>query len=160
MTCRPGHPPRHPDFEPGNVVAVKHGAWSPRRVDPLATELVEQVTSSVDWLRPCDSSAVWAWARCEARVQLVTEFLMDHGGDLGADDATRRASDLLTRLEARAESLRSKLGFDPLSRARLGRDVAASKVDLASIIAKGAEIASRRLEAIDATEVPADENEP
>ena len=115
MTCRPGHPPRHPDFEPGNVVAVKHGAWSPRHVDPLATELVEQVTTSVDWLRPCDSSAVWAWARCEARVQLVTQFLMDHGGDLGADDATRRASDLLTRLEARAESLRSKLGFDPFS---------------------------------------------
>jgi hypothetical protein len=44
-----------------------------------------------------------------------------------------RPTALLDRLEARAESLRARLGFDPLSRARLGRDTVASELDLARL---------------------------
>jgi hypothetical protein len=144
----------------GNTLAMKAGDRSPRRVEPLAAQIVEQATSDVDWLRDCDAAAVWAWARTEARCQLLSEYLMDNGGDVSDDPSVQRASERLTRLEGRAESLRSKLGFDPLSRARLGRDVAATKVDLASILADGAEIASRRFAALDATEVPDEGNEP
>ena len=132
MTCRPGHPPRHEPFGDGNVVALKHGAWSPRKVEPLAAELVERVTSGVAWLRNVDRPAVWAWARTEARVQLLSEWLADRG-DLDDAGDVRPAADLLTRLEARAESLRARLGFDPLSRARLGRDTVAAEFDLARI---------------------------
>ena len=58
----------------------------------------------------------------------------DKGGDIDdIDETVRPAADLLARLSARCESMRSKLGLDPLSRARLGRDVAASKVDLAKL---------------------------
>jgi terminase small subunit-like protein len=137
VTCRSGHPPRHPDFAAGNTVAVRHGAYSPRRVDPLAAEVVEQALADVDWLQPCDRPAVWAWARSEARVQLLGEWLAEQGGDVDDDGSVRPAAELLNRLEARAESLRSKLGLDPLSRARLGRDVAATRVDLEALRAEG-----------------------
>lgn len=117
---------------PGNEIALRHGAWSPRKIDPLAAEMVEQFASDLDWLQPCDRPAVWAWARCEARVQLLAEWLADRG-DLDDDGDVRPAADLLTRLETQAAGLRARLGLDPLARARLGRDVAASRLDLAKL---------------------------
>jgi hypothetical protein len=120
-------------FRPGNTVALRHGAWSPRKVEPLAAEYVETVAGSANWLRDCDAPAVWAWARTEARVQLLSEWLADRGGDLDDEGTVRPAAALLDRLEARAESLRARLGFDPLSRARLGRDTLASELDLARL---------------------------
>ena len=150
MSCQPTHAPRHPDFTPGNTVALRHGAWSPRTVEPLAAELVEAIAGTVDWWKPADMPSVWAWARTEARCQLLTEYLAVHGGDLDDDGSVRAAADLLTRLEARAESLRSKLGLDPLARARLGRDVASTQVDLARIWADDDEATEPPLEATEA----------
>ena len=42
--------PNFPNFAPGNVAAVRHGAWSPRRVEPLAAELVATVRLRVGGL--------------------------------------------------------------------------------------------------------------
>jgi len=133
MTCRPGHAPKHPDFAPGNVAALRHGAWAKRLVDPAAEELLAATEQTVDWWRECDRPAAWAWARTEVRIQRLTEWLASQGGDIDGDGAVRPAAALLSTLEARAESLRARLGLDPLSRARLGRDVAASQVDLARL---------------------------
>ena len=66
-------------FRPGNLVALRHGAYSPRRVEPLAQELVDVVLAdpstaclqAARW-RP----AVWAWARA---------------GPAGLDDADQPA---------------------------------------------------------------------
>jgi hypothetical protein len=81
-------------------------------------------------------------------VQLLVEYLADlasalheddpgHGGigDLD-DEAVARAYLLLHRAEARADRCRSKLGLDPLSAARLGRDIAAGQVDMARLMAE------------------------
>ena len=122
-------------FEAGNQVALKHGAWSPRRVDPRASELVELVSPTVSWWTPADRPAVWAWARCEARIELLVEYLAELG-DLDDAGDVRPASDLLTRLESQAMGHRARLGLDPLSRARLGRDTAAAQVDLARLWAE------------------------
>ncbi len=122
-----------PPFEEGNVAALHHGAYSPRKVDPLAAEILAQTRQHVTGWRATDEASVWAWARTEARIQLLTEWLADRGGDLDDAGAVRPAADLLTKLEARAESMRGRLGLEPLSRARLGRDVAAQSVDLARL---------------------------
>jgi hypothetical protein len=136
---------QRPPFQPGNEAAVQHGAWSPRRVDPLAGELVDLVLSDPataylqagHW-RP----ALWAWARAEAQVQLLEEWLAkraeeagDGVGDLG-DERVRSAYLLHHRASARAQSGRSRLGLDPLSAARLGRDKAAASVDMARLMAE------------------------
>jgi len=134
-----------PPFESGNLAALQHGVYSPRKVDPLVIEILALVEPTVTWWQPADRLTALAWARAEAQCQLLTEYLMaaaelagDGVGDLDAD-RVKSAYLLLHRAESRAESLRSKLGLDPLSRARLGRDVAAGSVDVAKLMAALAE---------------------
>ncbi len=136
---------QRPPFQPGNQLAVQHGAYSPRQVEPLAAELVGLVLADRDAqhahavvYRP----ALWAWARAEAQVQLLTEYLAKAGeaagdgvGDLDSE-RVRAAYLLLHRAEARATSGRARLGLDPLSRARLGKDVAAGQLDTARLMAE------------------------
>jgi hypothetical protein len=132
-----------PPFEPGNTVGMRHGAWSPRKVEPLAAEIVERMLvnanedgSPVAYLAdPSYLLTIWALGRTEARIQVVSEWLLDRGSELDVDGDAVGAANLLNKLEARAESLRSKLGLDPLSRARLGRDVSATRVDMAKLMA-------------------------
>jgi hypothetical protein len=75
-------------------------------------------------------------------VQLLTEYIAvkaeaagDGIGDLD-DDRVKAAYLLLHRAEARAMSGRARLGLDPLSQARLGRDRAAASVDVAQLMAQ------------------------
>lgn len=126
----PEFPGQRPPFPPGNDLATQHGAYSPRKVDPLARELVDLVLADtgLGYLQaPAYRPALWAWARAEAQAQLLTEYLERRGkggvGDLG-DERVKAAYLLLHRAEARALSGRRQLGLDPLSRARLGKDVA------------------------------------
>jgi hypothetical protein len=127
MTCRDGHPPRHPDFTEGNVVALKHGAGSPRVVDPLAAELVADALTAVpDLERPEYRATVEAWAREEARCRLLSAWLNQHGL-MDDEGRLRPAEQALHRAETRATNLRSRLGLDPLSTARLGRDKAQAR---------------------------------
>lgn len=147
----PAFPGQRPPFEPGHELSMRHGAYSPRRVDPLAVEMVALVEAdpAIAWLTAADAPALWAWARAEAQVQLLTEYLEQAGvasgdgvGDLEKDDV-RAAYLLLHRAEARASMSRRRLGLDPLSRARLGRDVAAAQLDLAQLLTKAREAADQ-----------------
>lgn len=136
---------QRPPFEPGHELSMRHGAYSPRRVDPLAETFVALVVADPVGLpaaAPQYRPALWAWARAEAQVQLLTEYLEkaaeeteDGIGDLD-DDAVRAAYLLLHRAEARADRSRARLGLDPLSAARLGRDRAAGAVDMARLMAE------------------------
>ncbi|MBK7610840.1 MAG: hypothetical protein IPJ15_05960 [Actinomycetales bacterium] len=142
----PAFPGQRPPFEPGNTVALQHGAFSPRFVDPLAADLVGMVLEDpqVGYLTaPAYRPALWAWARAEAQAQLLVEYLARAGqesgdgvGDLDLD-RVRTAYLLLHRAESRADRSRARLGLDPLSRARLGKDVAQAKAaDAAAIMAE------------------------
>jgi hypothetical protein len=114
-------------------------------VEPLAVEIRAAVLAdpSTDYLAsPRYAPALWAWARAEAQVQLLTEYLAKAGeesgdgvGDLEAE-RVRSAYLLLHRAEARALSGRRALGLDPLAAARLGRDRAAAQVDTARLMAE------------------------
>jgi hypothetical protein len=139
---------QRPPFAEGsraNELGLRHGAWSPRRTDPLALEMIKQLLADDDvaYLRaPKWGPAVWSWARCEARIQLITEYLIDlvgagHLGDL-EDPKVSAAYRLLDRFEAQAVQRRGRLGLDPLSAARLGRNRAAG-VDVAKLMAVLAE---------------------
>lgn len=117
---RPLQPWQRPPFERGNGLAVTHGAYSPRRVDPLATDLFEKIVTDLDYLAdPSYRPALWAWARAEARVQLLSEWLDEHG-PLAEDGTPRPALAALYQFERLAAEARSRLGLDPLSRSRLG----------------------------------------
>jgi hypothetical protein len=133
------------EFQPGHELSIEHGAFSPRKVDPLARELVDQVLANPDLTHltaPQWRAALWAWGRAEAQCQLLSEYLIKAGEDAGdgvGDLAKRRVRTaylLLHRAEARANTQRTKLGLDPLSAAKLGRYKAAGAVDVARLMAE------------------------
>jgi hypothetical protein len=69
-TWVPAFPSQRPPFEPGNQLATTyHGAYSPRRVDPLAAELVAVVLDDPRYC--CSASGVRGaavyHAGCECR---------------------------------------------------------------------------------------------
>jgi hypothetical protein len=120
-----------PPFEKGNTQPEKHGAYMSRRVDPVAKDLVERVLDQVAYLTdPSYEGAVWAWGRAEARVLVLSSWLDEHG-PLDEDGVPRPALAALLQFERLASNHRTRLGLDPLSRAQLGRDVAAQNLDLA-----------------------------
>lgn len=130
---------QRPPFRAGNEAALQHGATSPRRVDPRAQALVEAMLAdeSLGYLKaPSYRPALLGWARAEARVQLLEEYLGHQVGDLESPRVLS-AYTLLLKLQGRAESGRRQLGLDPLSRARLGKDVAQGRqADAAAIMAE------------------------
>lgn len=124
-----------PPFEKGNMVTLRHGAYSPRRVDPLAEEILlavlgpEQIAYLND---PTYSPALWAWGRAEARVQLLDEYvakvgMFDQNGNVTPAYKEQQIA------ESAAMGHRKRLGLDPLSRAQLGRDLTSMSVDLARL---------------------------
>lgn len=154
-TSRPGFgPPRwegdtRPPFAESNAMARKHGAWSDRKISPIAAELLADVDQLLaddpdlaHLTSPVFRPALRAWARTEARVELVAAWLDERTdgalpGDLDADGEIRPAADLLTRLEGQALKHRAQLGLDPTSMARLRRDAGSARAsfDLAALLA-------------------------
>ena len=149
----PGFDGQRPPFPPGNEASVVHGAYSERRVGPLAARIAQELLEDADvpgHLRePMFAASVQAWARAEAVCRLLWQWL--EGRDVMAGLAaaattteeetqskgkTSRKSvtrtvpsvlDQLRRYESLATSLRSKLGLGPASAARVGRDLALTR---------------------------------
>ena len=104
-------------------------------------------------LSPAFRSAVLAWGRAEAVASLLFDWLalQDIDGLITPRlAATKAPVDTWRSLEAHAANLRSKLGIDPVSYARIAKDLGiaqkASEDALERLAGKGAEITSRRLE--------------
>jgi hypothetical protein len=144
-------------------LSLTSGAFSPRRLLPLAGEIAAGLLADSDTPQflhsPSYRPALMAWARAEAQVRLLTEYLSgleleaalaevtagtetevrDAPGRLTRRSALQRVESAwvaLHKAETRAMNLRSKLGLDPVSRARLGADLAETKLDLAKYWAR------------------------
>lgn len=125
-------------FKPGHTLSMRHGAYSPRRVDPVAAELVEYAVEVAPYLAdPGYALALHAWADAEARAQLLRAYVDEHGL-LDEKGRPRPCVGDLHRFERRAAEARTRLGLDPLSRAKLGKDVTGAQVDLARLMAQAA----------------------
>lgn len=142
---RPPFAPGNPwTVGPGNVLAVTHGAYSQRVVGPIADALVEAVRADpgVGYLStPSYQPALRAWAAAEARVIALEAWIERIGMEAATDSGRGKTPplELLRQWEASALTHRGRLGLDPLSRARLGRDVAATQVDLVAALTDMAE---------------------
>jgi hypothetical protein len=170
----PAFPGQRAPFAEGNQVAVTHGAESERSVAPLAqrieTALLEDADTP-DYLRaPSYLPAVRAWARAEAVASLLWGFLAGQDaqaaltetitgeeteesskGTVKRRSVSRRVVSVLSELhraETRAMNLRGRLGLDPLSRAKIMKDLGIARQAGGDAIAKlgerGREIRERR----------------
>ncbi len=129
-----------PQAWPGNDLALKHGAHSDSRIEPVAADITAHAIEAVPWLQaPEYAAALAAWSRAEARCALLADYLDEHGL-LDEKGDVRPAADLVVKLERQASEARSKLGLDPISRAALERNLTTSargRVDMAKELAEG-----------------------
>ena len=142
-----------PPFEPGHTLSLKHGVNSPRMVEPIAEELVGRLLADPDvaYLRaPSYQPALQAWARAEARVQLLTEYVADRPP---VEGKPLPALEQLRQWESTAAKARDKLGLNPLARAALMKQLAATQAfsGIAGVQAAGlAALTARGLRAVPA----------
>jgi hypothetical protein len=157
-------------FRAGNAAAVTHGARSSRIVDPVAAEIAAELLAQPDLpeylRRPEFAPAVAAWARAEARCELLAGWLSTMDASGPGDDKVMSVLGQLHRVETAAARMRSDLGLTPVAAARLNRDVSASRYMATSVMAgierlaaTGAELVARDLAAIEASQSRAEPSE-
>jgi hypothetical protein len=144
-----------PPFEPGNTKSLVHGAYSERVVAPRAEALMTSVledAESPDHVRtPMFRFTLAAWCRAET----VAGVLYEHIMSLSTEEmmtprlaGTRSPVDLWKAADAHAANLRSKLGLDPVSYARIAKDLGiaskASEDALGRLAETGKSIVERR----------------
>jgi hypothetical protein len=126
-------------FQPGNQLAVTHGAYSSKRTDPIARRLIEEVASdpaTAYLAAPSYHATLWNWAVAQARVELMDE----HIATLTMEQATRSDRGQVSPYEQQrkfmstALNIAKDLGLTPKSRAAMGKDIAATQMDVASLL--------------------------
>ena len=122
-------------FVAGNFKSKKHGAYSDRVIVPIAADIANDMLAELPYLQdPTYREMVLEFARTAARVEQLEKWLDEHG-EIREDGTLAPAANYLLRNRAHLAAMASRLGLDPLSRAKLGKDTTASKLDLAQIMA-------------------------
>lgn len=119
-------------FEPGHAAALRHGATSPRVVQPIAERLAGELADSAPWTAGASHRAtVSAWSWAEAQASVLRSYLDEHGV-LDEEGEPRPAAALLDKVEKRATNLRGELGLSPLALAKLLTAVSGLTADAAT----------------------------
>lgn len=112
--------------QPGEMRALKHGAWSLALTSERSGELADYLASIVPADSTADEPAIVLLAQVLARIERANAWLEVHG-DLDAKGNPRPVHRVLATWEAQARRLCADLGLTPTSRARLGLDVARAR---------------------------------
>jgi hypothetical protein len=142
----PAFPGQRPPFQKGNLARLSHGGYVAALVNPRAREIASALAETLPHYLTTDPAyapALEAYSVVLARIERVSAWLEQQAADgipeIDGDGRVRGAMDLLLRLERQAADHRTRLGLDPLSRARLGRDVASQQESLAQAMSAWAD---------------------
>lgn len=129
---RPAFEGQRPPFQPDNALAVTHGAFSPTRTDPIAHQYLAEIADDpgLTYLQqPRFQAALWLWASAMAKVHLISEWVDGMTIQQAANHGAGKTSplELLRKWTATAQTQAARLGLDPLSAARLGKDIAGAR---------------------------------
>lgn len=108
-----------PPFTDGNTAALRHGAKSPRVLQPIADQLAAGLGGLAPWTSApsfAGSAASWSWAEAQA---VVLRAYLDEHGLVDEEGQPRPATRMLEQVEGRLAGLRGQLGLTPLSLGRL-----------------------------------------
>lgn len=156
MTCREGHPARHPDFERGNTLSLVHGAYSERAIEAKAEEVHAALLEYAPWCaEERYAPSLQRYLRAAAREELAHRALMDN------PKLSPRLLEAATSAARLAWAMADQLGLTPAGHARLKvlvADATTAEASLADLAQRGAQIRARR-EAQIAGERPPDGHE-
>jgi hypothetical protein len=125
---RPAEP-----YQPGNTAAVTHGAHSPGIVDALAAEYAQMAVDAAPYLAlDRFAFALTAWARAEARCELLSRHLDRHGVLNNRGTPRQSILRVLGTSERAAAQGRDALGLSPESAARIAAMIRAGGIELLS----------------------------
>ena len=146
----PEFPSQRPPFLPGNEfaakpgdrLALKHGAYSDRAIEPVAAVIRESILASDDvaFLRaPHFAGALRRHVRAAARVELLEAWVDSMPIEQAAQSDRGQISplELLRKWQTTADNSAGKLGLDATSWARIRKDYAiGTRMDLASLLSQ------------------------
>ena len=142
MTEKPARGYSWPPFERGNTTALRHGAFSTRKLAEVAEALRPTLAGPLDecpWVEAIDGAEVEDWLVREAlwRALLgeLTRRTEENGGRIA--DGDRWLLERIGSAQNRAQASRDRLLLNPLNRFRAGRDATTSEVNLDAIAARG-----------------------
>ena len=113
-----------PPFEPGNQVAVSHGAYATLRLNDRREELAEALREIVPASSQADEATIWLLAGILTRIETATTYIDEHGIFQNAKGEPRAILARLSTWENTAARLLRDLGCTPTSRAAMGLDLA------------------------------------
>lgn len=146
----PAFPGQRPPFAPGNDLSLRHGVYSPRKIGERSAVVVAQLLEQpgVAYLQaPEYRASLWRYAQRQAKADLMHDRMLEHA-DTCAEIAGCQVCESLERrwreFDTAAAKASERLGLDPLSRARLGKDVAQGRAaDAAAELSRMREEAER-----------------
>jgi hypothetical protein len=127
-----------PPFEPGNEAALRHGSYADLALsrDDRVAELADRIAATQPVSHPADAGACWRLALVYRRIELSAAALDVADRELARSPlaAYRDGADFLARLREDhrawlrvAGRIEEELGRTPLSRSKLGLNVAAAQ---------------------------------
>lgn len=161
FTPKPARGYKWADAEPGNLLAVRHGAGSERLVSAKAAEVLAELMASYPWLEEVDGVVLDTLVRAKARHDLLADYI-DRVIE-GTAEAYPRKGRPTTGIEAVPDVVwqqvsreartvldaASRLGFTPRDRAELFRDAGMAAhyggERVAQLGERGSQIRARRL---------------
>lgn len=144
-TPRPAQP-----YQPGNLAAVKHGAYSPRLVEQRASELLAQLRDTEDcrWLTDVDAIQLNTWLKSRALYELAYEGVQRIAEREGIEHVSGHLLAFAATQERNYTRITQDLGLDPTGRAKLLKDLGIAKQFMREgaqkLATKGGEIRRQR----------------
>lgn len=166
-TFVPQFPGQRPPFPPGNQYALHHGAYSPQAIvlaRALVSAVLEDPAMPGHLRSPAFRHSLEAWARLQTMADMIFPWM----AELEIDEMTapqgkigngKSRLELYLLAERQAANARSRLGLDPVSYAKIKKDLGiaanASEHQLEKLATAGAQITARRLAIEDGEDAPA-----
>jgi hypothetical protein len=110
--------------EVGNGRALKHGAYSPAKLQPRVAELADRLAEIVPASSPSDEPSIRLLALQLARIDAAHDWLAEKGLFKTAKGEPQGILKQLSVWENSAARLLDRLGCTPSGRAALGLDIA------------------------------------
>jgi hypothetical protein len=132
--------------KPGNKLALRHGAYDPSLVQPMADELSIQIRQEImelPYTLPVDATLVDSYSYVTSQIKRVREILDKSGGAMTTRGGIRPGAFFLNQLIHRQQELAKVIGVGAAPRASMMQAMAGARKDTSEVQAAQARLRSK-----------------